>query len=185
MICKYISLEKCSFFEITVIKNNDTIRGPMIHLEWLQQFIFITFLSVFLSAFPSHNVHLIYLANRSDLWSFPVSFSYLTICADGLVVASRCMGCGRVPLLRSTLVAQLQLAVLAGCPRRLLSWEPAAAEYTRNLKATYCGVSKQSALLIPGLQCLKAHKNDEHVERILCPYIHREFCAPVLLALVM
>jgi len=128
---------------------------------WVQYYIwsdcsitFITFLSVFLSASSSHNVHLIYLANMSDLPPFPISFFYLTICADGLGVASRCMGCGRVPLLRSTLVAQLRLAVRAGCPQHLLCWEPTAAEYTHNLKATYCGVSKQSALLIPGLLCL-------------------------------
>lgn len=79
----------------------------------------------------------------------------------------------------------LSLAMLAHWSWRLLNWVPTATEYTHNLKATYCGVSKQSAFLIPGLQCLKAHKDDEQVERILCPYIHGEFCASVLLALVM
>lgn len=75
--------------------------------------------------------------------------------------------------------------MLEGRSRCLSNWVPTATEYTHNLKATYCGVSTQSAFLIPGLQRLKAHKDDEQVERILCPYIHREFCASVLLALVM
>lgn len=82
-------------------------------------------------------------------------------------------------------MAREWLAMLEGWSWHVLNWVPTATEYMHNLKATYCGVSKQPAFLIPGLQRLKAHKDDEQVERILCLYNHREFRASVLLALVM
>lgn len=76
VICKYIFLAKLIVFEITIIKNNWYNYGLKLRLVWLQQFTFIRFLSVFLSAFPSHNVHLIYLESNTDLQSSPHLFGF-------------------------------------------------------------------------------------------------------------
>lgn len=55
----------------------------------------------------------------------------------------------------------------------------------KHTQPTCCAAPKLPACLIPGLQRLKTGKDDEQVERILRPSIHRELCASVLLALVM
>lgn len=54
--------------------------GPKLRLVRLQHFTFITLLSVFSSAFPSHKVHLIYLEHNSDLQSFPVLLLTYDLC---------------------------------------------------------------------------------------------------------
>lgn len=80
VICKYLFLAKLNIFEITIIKIFITFMGLKLPLVRLQHFTFITLLSVFLSAFPSHKVHLIYLENNSGLQSFPVLLLTYDLC---------------------------------------------------------------------------------------------------------
>ncbi|KAM9537918.1 uncharacterized protein ACIB01_012160 [Guaruba guarouba] len=54
-----------------------------------------------------------------------------------------------------------------------------------DLVRTHHAMAVQWLAMLEGLQRLKAHKDDEQVERILCLYIHREFRACVLLALLI
>lgn len=94
-----------------------------------------------LSAFLSHNVHLIYLENNSDLQLFPVVFFNLMIYADVLGVTSL----SRASCDFSEDTAGLGQRALPGLGQRLLNRMPTATEHAHNLKATCCGVSKQSA----------------------------------------